>query len=61
MDIIIKEEIKQSPKKVVGTQVNGEIYSKLAKDAEEDFISISDILRKIIYTYYRNKEKEIKE
>lgn len=42
------------PKKVIGTQVSQELYDKLKKDSESDFMSISDLLRKIIYSYYKN-------
>ena len=57
MQIEIKEEIKQEEKKIVGTQIKQSIYEKLKEEADKDFMSISDLLRKIIYLYYRNKEE----
>lgn len=57
MQIEIKEEIKQEEKKIVGTQIKQSIYEKLKTEADKDFMSISDLLRKIIYLYYRNKEE----
>lgn len=57
MDVSIKEtENLGAAKKVVGTQISQEIYEKLKDEAERDFISVSDVLRKIIYTYFREKE-----
>lgn len=57
MQIEIKEEIKQEEKKIVGTQIKQSTYEKLKEEADKDFMSISDLLRKIIYLYYRNKEE----
>lgn len=61
MDIKIEEEIKTSQKKIIGTQVSLDIYEQLLKEAEENFMSISDILRKIIYTHCRQTTKEKQE
>lgn len=60
MKIKIDENSKTTiDKKVVGTQITLTMYEQLKKDAENDFMSISDLLRKIIYLYYRDKnEKE---
>lgn len=52
-DIEIKEESTISEKKVVGTQIPVEVYEQLKKIAKEDFMSISDLLRKIIILYLR--------
>ena len=57
MEIQIKEtENTTTIKKVVGTQITGDLYDKLKEDSEKDFMSISDLLRKIIYLYYKNKD-----
>ena len=62
MDIKISETdttiLKE--KKVVGTQITQEMYQKLKKESEENFMSISDLLRKIIYLYYKNQSIEEK-
>lgn len=56
MAIEIKETEKETVKKVVGTQINQELFIKLKEEAEENFMSISDLLRKIIFVYYRDKK-----
>ena len=60
MAIEIKEIEKETTKKVVGTQVNQELFLKLKEEADENFMSISDLLRKIIFIYYRDKERKEK-
>ncbi len=57
MDIEIKEVSTVAAKKVVGTQITSDLYDKLKAEAENDFMSISDLLRKIIYMYYKNNER----
>ena len=56
MGLEIKETSNAAVKKVVGTQIPAALYEKLRAEAETDFMSISDLLRKIIYLYYRDKE-----
>lgn len=67
MGIEIKETSNSTIKKVVGTQIPLHLYEQLRLDAENEFMSVSDLLRKIIYLYYRDKnnncdkqEREIK-
>ena len=60
MAIEIKEIEKEATKKIVGTQVNQELFLKLKEESDENFMSISDLLRKIIFTYYRDKERKEK-
>ncbi len=60
MAIEIKEIEKEATKKVVGTQVNQELFLKLKEESDENFMSISDLLRKIIFMYYRDKERKEK-
>lgn len=57
MDIEIKETAIISQKKVVGTQITADLYDKLKAEADEAFMSISDLLRKIIYMYYKNQNE----
>lgn len=59
MGIDIKEKNNQSAKKVVGTQIPQSLYAQLKDEAEADFMSVSDLLRKIIYLYYRKESKSI--
>ena len=54
MDVEIKESIVQSTKKkIVAVQIPYEVYELLKKEAEEDFISVSDVTRRIIVRHYR--------
>lgn len=55
MNIEVKENSVNTTKKVVGTQISQDTYEKLKDEAEKDFMSISDLLRKIIYLYYNSK------
>lgn len=57
MDIEIKEGSATVEKKVIGTQINMSTYNELKEMAEKDFMSISDLLRKIIVLYLR-KERD---
>lgn len=56
MGIEIKETSNNTAKKVVGTQITAELYEQLKAEAEFEFMSVSDLLRKIIYLYYRDKK-----
>lgn len=60
MDIrIIEESASQtSAKKVVGTQVPHELYMRLKQQADSDFMSVSDLLRKIIFNYFKEDGKD---
>lgn len=52
--IEIKAESKWD-KKVIGTYVTFELYEELKKEAVDNSISISDMIRKILYLYIKNK------
>lgn len=54
MEIKIRETEKQIAKKVVGTQISQALYDQLKEESEEAFMSISDLLRKIIFLYYKD-------
>ena len=56
MEFKIKETEKAVVKKVVGTQISQKMYDRLKDDADEAFMSISDLLRKIIFLYYKDLE-----
>lgn len=56
MEIKIKEVEKVLAKKVVGTQVSQKLYDQLKDEADAAFMSISDLLRKIIFIYYKDLE-----
>ena len=56
MPIKIKETERDTVKKVVGTQISQELFLKLKDEAEKNFMSVSDLLRKIIFIYYRDKD-----
>ena len=53
MNVDIKEKVTKSEKKIVAVQIPYEVYEKLKGEAEEDFISVSDVMRRIIIRYYR--------
>lgn len=60
MEIKITEDVESTnvaTKKVVGTQVSQDLYLRLKDEAETDFMSISDLLRKIIFKYYNSNQK----
>lgn len=57
MEIKIQEAEKISAKKVVGTQISQKMYDQLKAESEDAFMSISDLLRKIIFLYYKDIEK----
>lgn len=58
MDIKITEDQRTSPKKVIGTQISLDMYDRLKEEAENEFMSISDLLRKIIFKYYAQNERK---
>lgn len=57
MNLELKEITHQTVKKVIGTQVSEKVYLKLKAEAENSFMSISDLLRKIIFNYYKDELK----
>ena len=52
--IEINEASVKSEKRIVSVQIPYEIYEFLKREAEEDFISISDVTRRILVRYYRD-------
>lgn len=56
MEVKIQEIEKTQEKKVVGTQISQKVYDQLKDEADNAFMSISDLLRKIIFLYYKNIE-----
>ena len=62
MQIEIQEMVNSpKPKKVIGTQISQDLYDKLKQESDDQFMSLSDLLRKIIYVYYRNLNETEKE
>lgn len=55
MEIKITEKEVVASKKVVGTQVSQKLYDQLKAEADNAFMSISDLLRKMIFLYYKNE------
>ena len=51
--IEIEENSVKNEKKIVAVQLPYEIYEFLKREAEEDFISISDVTRRILVRHYR--------
>lgn len=58
MDIDIRETTQKSCKKVVAVQLPYEVYQSLLTEAENDFISVSDVMRRIIIRHYRDTKKQ---
>lgn len=56
MEISFKEKAIEQEKKIVGTQITAEQYNMLKELSEEEFMSISNLLRKIIILYLRDNE-----
>lgn len=56
MEVEIREGTTKLEKKVVGTQINLTTYNELKELAEKDFMSVSDLLRKIIVLYLRENK-----
>lgn len=51
-------EAEPPAKKVVGTQVSIELYERLKKEASDEFMSVSDLLRKLIILHFREKGED---
>ena len=58
MDIEIREDAPRAEKKVVAVQLPYEVYQSLLNEAENDFISVSDVMRRIIIRHYRKGQKQ---
>ena len=52
--IKIEETSVKTDKKIVAVQLPYEIYEFLKQEAEEDFISVSDVTRRILVRHYRD-------
>ena len=55
LEITEKDNSSKKSMKVIGTYVSQEIYDKLLMESKEDFITISSLIKKIIYKYLENK------
>lgn len=59
MDLEIQEkESSKKSMKVIGTYINQNIYQILQEESRENFMTISSLLKKIIYQYVNRKEKK---
>lgn len=56
MDIKIQETVPEQGKKVVGTYITRDMYDKLKAEADANFMSVSDLLRKLIYLHIKDAE-----
>lgn len=56
VDVKIEEAPIKTEKKVVAVQIPFEVYEQLKSEAEEDYISVSDVTRRIIIRHYREKK-----
>lgn len=50
---IEEKSVKTSEKKIVAVQIPYEVYEMLKREADEDFISVSDVTRRILIRHYR--------
>jgi uncharacterized protein YunC (DUF1805 family) len=55
MDVEIKEKEPNTPsaKKIIGVQVTQDVYDALLRRSEEEWVSVSDILRRLIKKYLK--------
>jgi len=58
MEVEIREATVKSEKKIVAVQLPYDVYELLKEEAENDFVSISDVMRRIIIRHYRNAPTE---
>ena len=59
MDVnILEKESDKKSMKVIGTYINQDIYQFLQKESQENFITISSLLKKIIYQYVDQHSKK---
>lgn len=54
MKVEIAEKSLKTDKKIVAVQIPFEVYEKLKEESDEDFISVSDVIRRIIIRHYRS-------
>lgn len=55
MEVKIEDKSSYKNMRVIGTYINLETYNLLKKEADEDFLSVSSLLKKIIYKYLKSK------
>lgn len=59
MNITVKEQVSENTsKKVVAVQLSQEMYNALKTEAQNEFISISDVLRRIVIKHYKDISEE---
>ena len=56
MKINIEENDSKKDMKVIGTYVNLDIYQQLKDEADTNFMSISSLIKKIIYNYLKSNK-----
>lgn len=60
MKFKIKEETTKDEMKVIGTYVTSEVYFQLKTEAEENFMSLSSLIKKIIFRYLKENNTKNK-
>lgn len=60
MKFKIKEESIKDEMKVIGTYVTSEVYFQLKTEAEENFMSLSSLIKKIIFRYLKENNSKNK-
>ena len=60
MKFKIKEESTKDEMKVIGTYVTSEVYFQLKTEAEENFMSLSSLIKKIIFRYLKENNSKNK-
>lgn len=58
MDIEIKETEQKKDKKIIGIEINNELYQKLRKIAFDMGLSLSAAIRVMLNTYIRDNHLE---
>ena len=58
VNLTIEEKSIDTSKKIVGVQIPITLYEELKDEANKRFISISDIIRTLIYKWLNSNQKE---
>lgn len=55
--IQVEETSVDTTKKTIGVQIPNSMYLKLKQKADRNFISVSDIVRGVLFKYLENEEE----
>lgn len=58
MDVEITETVKKQKKKIISLQIPESMYKVLKEEADNRFVSVSDVIRVIVYSSLIENKKE---